>query len=137
MKPTLFALGALALGASALYYLDPKRARAGAGRSARTDRWSPSSFAGRDPSLSRHDEPGEIEEIAGSPSGSTASQSTRSDFAPGTSGISTPGAPTSGTGAFGLGASGTGGSTGTGSTGAGSSGSQSGVGGAVPPTYDR
>ena len=98
MKSALFAIGAVALGASALYYLDPKRARAGA--QGRRGSWRPPADDGRNASV----EPGEIEEIAGSPAVAPFSARTSSDTAPGTSGISTPGAPTSGTGAYGVGA---------------------------------
>lgn len=110
MKSALMTLGALALGATALYWLDPKRtgfrrhAHAHGGGSWRTARYS-----GPDARHSRPAEPAEIEEIAGSPgvspSGSAAAP-VASDIGAGTSGIGTPGAPTSGTGAYGLSASG-------------------------------
>lgn len=103
MKSALFALGALALGASAYYYLDPKRARTGAG-GGRAGSWRPPSL-GEDAGRYRNVEPGEIEEIAGTSSVAPTARTASSEIAPGTSGISTPGATTSGTGAYGLAAS--------------------------------
>ncbi|WP_332675135.1 hypothetical protein [Aromatoleum sp.] len=100
MKSALFALGALALGASAYYYLDPKRARVPAGGSRRGS-WRPPALGANEANV----EPGEIEEIAGSPAIAPTARTASSEFAPGTSGLSTPGAPTSGTGAYGLAAS--------------------------------
>lgn len=100
MKSALFALGALALGASAYYYLDPKRARASAGVSRGS--WRPPTLGRNDASV----EPGEIEEIAGTSSVAPTARTASSEMAPGTSGISTPGAPTSGTGAYGVAAGG-------------------------------
>lgn len=102
MKSALFALGALALGASAYYYLDPKRARTSAG--ARRGSWRPPTLAGSNATV----EPGEIEEIAGTSSVAPTARTASSEMAPGTSGISTPGAPTSGTGAYGVAAGGSG-----------------------------
>lgn len=107
MKSALFALGALALGASAYYYLDPKRARAIAGGSRRGS-WRPPAIGSSDTHSRRHVEPGEIEEITGTSSVAPTGQTASSEMAPGTSGISTPGAPTSGTGAYGLSAGGSG-----------------------------
>jgi hypothetical protein len=102
MKSALFALGALALGASAYYYLDPKRARATSG--GRHGSWRPPALGRNDASV----EPGEIEEIAGTSSVSPTGRTASSEMAPGTSGISTPGAPPSGTGAYGVAAGGSG-----------------------------
>jgi len=106
MKSTLFAIGALALGASALYYLDPKRARAAARGDHRRGSWRPPARGDSDVGSRGNVEPGEIEEIAGSPAVGATARTPSSDTAPGTSGISTPGAPTSGTGAYGVGAGG-------------------------------
>lgn len=106
MKSALVAIGALALGASAFYYLDPKRARAVAQGRTRRGGWSPPARGESDVGSRGNVEPGEIEEIAGSPAVSPTARTPSSETAPGTSGISTPGAPTSGTGAYGIGAGG-------------------------------
>lgn len=104
MKSAWVTLGALALGATALYWLDPQRADARR-RRAHPGSWGPGRYSGPRAAPAARAEPAEIEEIVGSP-GVSPGGGAASDFGPGTSGIGTPGAPTSGTGAYGLGSSG-------------------------------